>query len=1105
MKRRGLKRDGTISVPELRDISGRKVPTTEGARLNISILPAKQKFKVVVYKSAIGEHLGYDMVLGAPFLSRYWVVPLYQWQVMYVGRAKGGDGLWVMCSIRHIINYMRQREQSKRERAVGLPSKQGPTKERKSAAGKISCVKFEKPVFLPVKQASRDSKIQGEKRLISVISEDKGSGTAQNVDQPSGLRVVRPSGARKTQKSHESIVTWASKRLRRVRPFEKGLRSRVLPRAGAPGAPVATVAVGAKKPLGIVEAKRLAQERSRTKSGGVRLCRSRMRDTTPRSVHGTRQRLKMMCLMAARQGRNVERSGSESSSGLLEDPEEIVMDSMSEVRSDETRVPVFVAADSTDGGGVSVQSREARRVRLETYAPLGAGEWLFEPTVRAKYARRLIWPTVNITVEEGESLNAFRAPLANPSPRRQWVKQWTLVGYVSRLERDEVISLSAMETYEDYISDRKVVDENNPVELAAHVREVQALMKERVDVKLTDGQMERLMAVFAKHAANIGTVKGKAPPVSEVGKASPFKINTGDAAPVAQRMYRRSPRAKREIDRHVELMERDGIVEPSESSWSSPVVLAMKKDGTTRFCVNYRKLNDVTEKDRYPLPRIDEILAQLGGQAYFTSFDMSAGYWSIPIAESDKKKTAFISHRGLKQFTVMPFGLTNAPAAYQRAMDCVLAGLVGVSCLAYIDDVIIFSSGFENHLKDIDMVLERLGRAGVTINGRKSSVCSRELLYLGHIVTPEGVKPDPAKVKSVQEWLTPTSIKGVRAFLGLVNYYRRYIKDCGRIMKPLTTLTANPRQGEEPKKFQWSEECQNAFESLKSRLLDAPILRHPDFERKFRLDVDSHKGGVGAVLTQQFEDGEHPVAYYSKAFTRDEGKWGSNELEMIGVIKALDHFRPYIWGVDFDLLSDNMGVHLGWLRRQDKGKYARWAARLAEYEGYMTILPRKGRKHGNADGLSRKDRAPTEARESGDDCMGLGVAVQREKPRPVVQCALGARALGKGRGREEEERDQHWERRWSAPQVERWYSPRMGQEEDSGFSSPEEGDGLWALSLSEEQTKEMDEKMDERHKRIWGRQPQDTREETEEDRQDLLLAIRSLQRRRTMESAATSP
>ena len=172
------------------------------------------------------------------------------------------------------------------------------------------------------------------------------------------------------------------------------------------------------------------------------------------------------------------------------------------------------------------------------------------------------------------------------------------------------------------MKDRKVVNEDNPEEMAAHIQEVQAVMRENVGVKLTQGQMEKLMALFAKHAAGIGTVKGKAPPVSEVGRAKPFRINTGEAEPVGQRMYRRSPRAKREIDKHIQLMERDGIVEPSESAWSSPVVLAMKKDGTTRFCVNYRKLNEVTVKDRYPLPRIDEILAQLGGQAYFTSFDV---------------------------------------------------------------------------------------------------------------------------------------------------------------------------------------------------------------------------------------------------------------------------------------------------------------------------------------------------------------------------------------------------------------------------------------------------------------------------------------------------
>ena len=216
---------------------------------------------------------------------------------------------------------------------------------------------------------------------------------------------------------------------------------------------------------------------------------------------------------------------------------------------------------------------------------------------------------------------------------------------------------------------------------------------------------------------------------------------------------------------------------------------------------------------------------------------------------------------------------------------------------------------------------------------------------------------------------------------------------------------------------------------LEGKVVECDYTSTNDFERRFRLNVDFHKGGVGAVLTQVFEDGEHPVAYYSKAFTRDEGRWGSNELEMIGVIKALDHFRPFIWGEDFDLLSDNMGVHLGWLRRQDKGKYARWAARLAEFEGYMTILPRKGLKHGNADGLSRKDRTHLELGVSSDDCMGLGVAVKREKSELGVG-ELGVGALG-------------------AEQESTGVGGRM---EDVRMDDPE-WNGLWALSLTEEQRK----------------------------------------------------
>jgi hypothetical protein len=668
----------------------------------------------------------------------------------------------------------------------------------------------------------------------------------------------------------------------------------------------------------------------------------------------------------------------------IEDHDDRIMDVAK--RAVDDSVPVFSAEKGERG--LRVGRRQMEYIPVFPLTTLPVGKWVFEPTVRPKYAGQLLWPTVVVEVKEGEKPGmGFGIPLCNVGERNAKIAPNKLVGRMrsydtvmdfSNLGLDQTTELCAMETYEEFAAERSIVDTNDPVALAKHQQKVWETVKQNVGRDLTIDQEKSLREVVEQYAHIFSALKGQSPPVSEYGKLTPFTIDTGDKPPVSHRYVHRNPRKKKEIERHVQAMQRDGIIRDSTSPWASPVVLAMKKDGTTRFCVNYRPLNEISKKDRYPLPRIDEIMDRLGGQAWFSSLDMSAGYWVIPIAERDKEKTAFISHMGLKEFNVMPFGLTNAPAAYQRAMDAVLAGLIGVNSLVYIDDVLVFSETFEDHIRDLTSVLVRLAAAGMTINARKCCLCRKELLYLGHVVTTDGVKPDPRKIEDIQKALEPENLRQVRAFLGLVNYYRRYIPNCSLIQAPLTDMTKNAKKGEPPPKFVWTESCTEAWAKLKECLVAEPLMRHPDFNRRFVIDVDSCAVGVGATLSQNFEDGEHPVAYYSKKFTEDEAKWTSNELEAIGVIKALDHFRPYVWGADFDLRTDNMTVHLGWLKRQTKGKLARWAARLAEFDGYMNTIPRSGRKHGNADGPSRM-RKTEEAPTSGDDCMGLGIPPQRRE------------------------------------------------------------------------------------------------------------------------------
>ena len=269
-------------------------------------------------------------------------------------------------------------------------------------------------------------------------------------------------------------------------------------------------------------------------------------------------------------------------------------------------------------------------------------------------------------------------------------------------------------------------------------------------------------------------------------------IDTGQAHPVAQRLRPTSPREREVIRHQIQEMMTYGAIRPSQSPWASPVVLVGKKDGETRFCVDYRKLNAVTVKDAHPLPRIADMLESLRGSHYFTTLDAAKGYWHIPMAPDSIEKTAFSCSEGLFEFTVMPFGLCNAPATYQRTMQQVLAGLIGHGCLVYIDDILIYSRTFEEHLRMLATVLERCHSAGILLKAEKCLFARDETEYLGHLISSAGVQQDPRKLEKLRQYPTPTDQRAVRAFLGFASYYRKFVKDFALLATPLYALTKEP-------------------------------------------------------------------------------------------------------------------------------------------------------------------------------------------------------------------------------------------------------------------------------------------------------------------------
>ena len=389
-----------------------------------------------------------------------------------------------------------------------------------------------------------------------------------------------------------------------------------------------------------------------------------------------------------------------------------------------------------------------------------------------------------------------------------------------------------------------------------------------------------------------------------------------------------------------------GIIEPSYSPWSSPVVIVKKKNGKDRFCIDYRKLNNVTKKDNHPLPKIDEMLDKFQGSKWFTSIDLKAGFWNIPVKESDKEKTAFITSEGLYQFKVMPFGLCNAPSTFQRCMHKVLGNLIYTKAPVYLDDINVHSATFEQHLIDLQEVFDKLRAANLKLGKDKCFFCKDEIEFLGYVVSKDGIKTEDSKIEKVKNFPIPKNTTQLRGYLGLVGYYRKFIQGFSTISKPLSTLLKKKQE------YIWGKDQQSAFDELKEKLICAPILRYPDFNKPFRLYTDASGIALGAVLHQEFEDGyEHPIHYISKTLTETEKKWHSTELEIYAVVWAIEKLRYYLHGQKFTVVSDYNNLKW-WFKQPIKGpRQTRWMLKLQEYD--FDIEYKKGAENNVADGLSR--------------------------------------------------------------------------------------------------------------------------------------------------------
>ncbi|MGL5708461.1 MAG: reverse transcriptase domain-containing protein [Aeromonas sp.] len=413
----------------------------------------------------------------------------------------------------------------------------------------------------------------------------------------------------------------------------------------------------------------------------------------------------------------------------------------------------------------------------------------------------------------------------------------------------------------------------------------------------------------------------------------------------SRRPYRTSIKERDVIDKNIKMMKDENLIGESSSPYSAPIVLVKKKDGTERFCVDYRQLNKATIKDQFPMPRIDDTLDSLGNSNYFSCIDLKSGYWQIPMAIDDREKTAFITNSGLYEWKVMPFGLCNAPATFQRFMNSILAKEDKKHCLVYLDDIIIFSETKQQHMEHLIAVLRQLRKANLKINYKKSVFFTKEIKYLGYIIKQNSVCISEDKKKAILNFPTPKNPRQVQQFIGLASYFRRFVKDFAKICFPLhLKLRKNTI-------FSWDENDEKSFETLKYYLTNEPILRLPNFKYDFIVTTDACIDGISAILTQKENGVEYAIYFASRITNKHERNYTTFELEGLAIMFAIKIFRCYLLGRKFTLYTDNSAVIYILKNKDHNGRLMRWAIKLQEFD--FEIIHKKGVENKAADALSR--------------------------------------------------------------------------------------------------------------------------------------------------------
>lgn len=527
--------------------------------------------------------------------------------------------------------------------------------------------------------------------------------------------------------------------------------------------------------------------------------------------------------------------------------------------------------------------------------------------------------------------------IINPTDEPVYLPINTVVATVSDVDIDELYPLT-----ED-------ADENS--QPAAHCSNINISSKEELNFDLSnadlDNKQKQILAKFLQENKDVFS-----PNLENLGKTDLYhhtiEIEPGKG-PVRLPFYRQSPHIRAETDKLVNEMLEQGIIEPSNSVWHSPVVLIKKKDNSYRFAVDYRQLNKITRPIAHPLPRLESIFDAIGSAnaQYFTTLDLASGFWQIPMDPDSKSRAAFITHDGIYEFNRMPFGLKNAPMSFQMLMSQVLRALNWKHVLCYIDDILVFSKTFDEHLSHLAQVFQRLRNAKLTLKPDKCHFAVARVIYLGHVISKSGIGVDPSKTDAVRTFPTPKNQRDVRSFLGLANFYRRFVKDFSKIATPLNRLLQKECQ------FIWTDLCQDAFDKLKQALITAPMLHYPNLNDQFCLTTDASDVSLGYILSQKDkENKERVVAYGGRSLRPDERKWTVTEKECLAVVEGIKAYREYLSHRRFTVYTDHKALQ--WLNnmKDPSNRLGRWALKLQEYQ--YDIIHKEGKNNRNADALSRR-------------------------------------------------------------------------------------------------------------------------------------------------------